>query len=299
MKKQYLIYCLLFLLGCGYETPPPAIVLQTDFGQKDGAVAAMKGVMNDVNPHLRIYDLTHEIPAYNVWEAGYRLSQTAPYWPAGTIFVSVVDPGVGTERKSLLLKTKQGQYFISPDNGTLTMIAQQQGIEWVRSIDENKMRRRGSNDSYTFFGRDLYAYFAARFAAGDINIDTIGSEMKTPIQQIAYQQPALENGIIKGNIPILDVQYGNVWTNLPDSLLFKNGFRYGDSLQVEFFQRDKPLWRQTLRLCKTFGDVPEGKPLAYFNSLMNLSFAINMGDFAKVYAIGSGAEWSVVVKSKE
>src|SRR5690349_9631009 len=98
------------------------VVFQSDFGLKDGAVSAMKGVSMEVDPNLKLYDLTHEIPAYNIWEAAYRLQQTAPFWPAGTVFVSVVDPGVGTSRKSVVLKTKTGHYFVTPDNGTLTLI---------------------------------------------------------------------------------------------------------------------------------------------------------------------------------
>jgi S-adenosylmethionine hydrolase len=109
-----------------------ALVLQSDFGTKDGAVAAMKGVAFGVSPKLPIYDLTHEIPAYNIWEASLRLVQTAEYWPPGTVFVSVVDPGVGTERKSVVLKTKSGHFFVTPDNGTLTFVASRLGIDAVR-----------------------------------------------------------------------------------------------------------------------------------------------------------------------
>src|SRR3982750_4896570 len=110
------------------------VVFQSDFGVKDGAVSAMKGVAMSVSSDLKLFDLTHEIPAYNIWEAAYRLEQTAQYWPAGTVFVSVVDPGVGSERKSVVLKTKSGHFFVTPDNGTLTLISQSLGIEAVREI---------------------------------------------------------------------------------------------------------------------------------------------------------------------
>src|SRR3954468_17544923 len=112
------------------------LVFQSDFGVKDGAVSAMKGVAMGVSPELKLFDLTHEIPAYNIWEAAYRLQQTVAYWPAGTVFVSVVDPGVGTERKSVVLKTKTGQFIVTPDNGTLTLIAASLGIQEIRQIDE-------------------------------------------------------------------------------------------------------------------------------------------------------------------
>src|SRR5476649_1453648 len=121
-----------------------ALVLQADFGLKDGAVAAMRGVAVGVSPQIRLFDLSHENTPFDIWEAAYRLKQTAPFWPAGTVFVSVIDPGVGTERKSVVLKTKSGHLFVSPDNGTLTLIAEELGIEAVREIDETKNRRRGS-----------------------------------------------------------------------------------------------------------------------------------------------------------
>ena len=108
------------------------VVFQSDFGLKDGAVSAMKGVAMGVSPDLKLYDLTHEIPAYNIWEGAYRLMQTVPYWPEGTVFVSVVDPGVGTSRKSVVAKTKTGQYIVTPDNGTLTLIAETLGIAELR-----------------------------------------------------------------------------------------------------------------------------------------------------------------------
>src|SRR6266496_5102461 len=88
------------------------VVFQTDFGLKDGAVSAMKGVAMSVSPDLKLFDLTHEIPAFNIWEGAYRLEQTVSYWPAGTVFVSVIDPGVGTNRKSVVLKTNSGQFIV-------------------------------------------------------------------------------------------------------------------------------------------------------------------------------------------
>src|SRR5687768_13747207 len=92
-QKLRTVFLWLFIIG-GCADKGPAIVFQSDFGLKDGAVSAMKGVCIEVNRNLKLYDLTHEIPSYNIWEAAYRLEQTAPYWPEGTVFVSVVDPGV-------------------------------------------------------------------------------------------------------------------------------------------------------------------------------------------------------------
>ena len=150
------------------------LVFQSDFGQKDGAVSAMKGVAVGVSTDLKIFDLTHEIPTFNIWEAAYRLSQTAQYYPTGTVFVSVCDPGVGTSRHSVVLLTKSGHYFVTPDNGTLTLIAEQLGIQEIREIDEVKNRRQNSEESYTFHGRDVYAYTGARLASKSITFEEVG-----------------------------------------------------------------------------------------------------------------------------
>ena len=96
------------------------LVFQSDFGLVDGAVSAMEGVALQVDPELKLHHLTHDITPYNIFEGSYRLFQTVNYWPEGTVFVSVVDPGVGTNSKSVVAKTKTGQYIVTPDNGTLT-----------------------------------------------------------------------------------------------------------------------------------------------------------------------------------
>lgn len=115
------------------------LVLQSDFGISDGAVSAMYGVINSVSKDLQIYDLTHQIPQFNIWEASYRLLQTVTYWPKDTIFVSIVDPGVGSKRRSVAVLTEDGHYIITPDNGTLTHIAHYGTIKEVRLIDEEKI----------------------------------------------------------------------------------------------------------------------------------------------------------------
>ena len=154
-----------------------ALVLQSDFGVADGAVSAMYGVALSVSPTLRICDLTHEIPQYDIWEASYRLIQTVSYWPEGTVFVSVVDPGVGSARRSIVAKTANGRYVVTPDNGTLTHVKRMIGLSEVRVIDEGVNRLAGSSESYTFFGRDVYVYTGARLAAGVIDVAGVGPEV--------------------------------------------------------------------------------------------------------------------------
>ena len=210
MKKTLATLFLLTCLGSSSAYADNALILQTDFSLKDGAVSAMKGVAFGVDHNLKIFDLTHEIPPYNIWEGAYRLYQTASYWPQGSVFVSVVDPGVGTDRKSVVLKTKNGQYFVSPDNGTLTLVAESLGIESVRQIDEKTNRLKGSEKSYTFHGRDVYAYTGARLASGAITFEQVGPELPAKVVELSYQKAKATKGEVKGNIPILDIQYGNV-----------------------------------------------------------------------------------------
>lgn len=297
-----LITCILLLiLACNTHTKnvaPKPIVIQTDFGLKDGAVSAMKGVVFSENADLPVFDLTHEIPAYNIWEAAYRLSQTVPYWPSGTVFVSVVDPGVGTDRQSVVALLKNGQYVVTPDNGTLTLLADEIGIESLRQIDEAINRRAGSSASYTFHGRDVYAYTAARLASGTISFEQVGQEINRNPVKIPYQRAELVNSIIKGSIPILDIQYGNVWTNIPDSLIRQAGIKSGDSLNIRILYNDSLVYQEPIPFVNTFGEVAEGRTLGYLNSLMNFSLAINMGNLAEQKQIGSGPGWNVLLRKQ-
>ncbi|PKK37695.1 hypothetical protein BWI96_04295 [Siphonobacter sp. SORGH_AS_0500] len=271
------------------------VVFQSDFGLKDGAVSAMKGVAMGVSQELKLFDLTHEIPAYNIWEAAYRLEQTVPYWPKGTVFVSVVDPGVGTSRKSVVLKTKAGHYIVTPDNGTLTLLAESEGIDEVREINEAVNRRKDSGKSYTFHGRDVYAYTAARLAAGVIKFEEVGEVLPKQVVTIPYQKANKQGSVLKGNISILDVQYGNVWTNIPATLFQELGVKMGELLTVRIYQNQKKKYEGKMPYVQTFGAVKEGQPLVYLNSLLQVSLALNMDNFAEKFKIASGNEWSIEV----
>lgn len=294
LRKTLPLLCLLLLVLFA-SAQNKIVVFQSDFGLKDGAVSAMKGVAMGVSPELKLFDLTHEIPAYNIWEAAYRLQQTVPYWPAGTVFVSVVDPGVGTERKSVVLKTATGQYIVTPDNGTLTLIAESLGIAEIRQIDEAVNRRKDSQKSYTFHGRDVYAYTGARLAAGVIGFEQVGPLLPKQVVSIPYQRAVTEGKKIKGTIAILDVQYGNIWTNIPGDLFQQLHPAFGEPLHVVLSHNGVRVYEGDMPYSATFGAVPVGKPLAYLNSLLQLSFALNQDSFAAVYKIGSGNDWSVEV----
>src|SRR5450631_3898110 len=170
MLRTGLLACVVWLSGQAHAHAP--LVLLTDFGTQDGAVAAMKGVAYSVSQDLLISDLSHDNPS--IFEVAYRLYQTEQFWPKDTVFVAVVDPAVGTQRLSVVLKTRTGHYFVGPDNGLLSLVAERDGVEALRRIDERVNRRPGSEDSHTFHGRDVFVYTGARLAAGVIGFDQVG-----------------------------------------------------------------------------------------------------------------------------
>lgn len=281
------------LLSFSLGLAQSALVFQTDFGLKDGAVACMKGVAFGVDPALKMFDVTHEIPAYNIWEAAYQLKQTAPYWPTGTVFVSVVDPGVGTERKSIVMKSSTGHYFVTPDNGTLTLVAEELGVAAVRQIDEKSNRLAGSDKSYTFHGRDVYAFTAARLASGKISFAQVGPALPARVEMIAYEKPRFERDVVWGTIPVLDPQYGNIWTNVDEQTFLKLGVKLGEAVRVQIKEGEKILWEGKMLYVRTFGDVAVGAPLLYLNSVLCVSFALNQDSFAARHQIASGPSWRV------
>jgi hypothetical protein len=293
MRRFLLALAAIVVLETALADSP--LVFQSDFGTRDAAVAAMKGVAVGVSPDLPIFDVTHEIPAYDIWEAALRLVQAAEYWPEGTVFVSVVDPGVGTERKSIVMRSRSGHFFVTPDNGTLTFIAEQLGVDEVREIDEAVNRLANSEASYTFHGRDVYAYTGARLAAGVIGFDEVGRKLPRRVVSIPYQRAVFESGTLKGNVPILDVQYGNVWTNIDRQTFVKLGVETGGTVHVRIRNGDEEVYEGTVPYHPTFGSVAVGEPLLYLNSLNDVSLAINQGDFAEKHNIQSGASWSIEI----
>ncbi|MBI3886926.1 MAG: S-adenosyl-l-methionine hydroxide adenosyltransferase family protein [Opitutae bacterium] len=294
--RKLLLPVLAFLFSAAAALAQHALVIQTDFGTKDGAVATMKGVAFGVDPHLAIFDLSHENTPFNIWEAAYRLKQSAPYWPPGTVFVSVIDPGVGTARASVVLETKSGHFFVGPDNGTWTFVAEELGVAAVRRIDEKTNRRPGSEKSYTFHGRDIYAFTGARLAAGKITFAEVGPLLEPRVVTLPHQRPELADGALRGTIPLIDFHYGNVWTNIPDTLFDQLKPAFGDRFLVVIFHDGREVFRGVVPYVRTFGEVPPGAPLLYLNSLLNVAVALNQGNFAQQHALSSGGGWTVRVE---
>ena len=292
--------CALALAACrAPSAPPPGIVVyQSDFGTGDGAVSAMKGVARGVEPRLVLEDLTHAIRPFDVWEGAYRLRQAAPYWPAGTVFVSVVDPGVGTERRSVVARTKEGRLFVTPDNGTLTLVDELLGIDAVREIDA-RLRVPESERSTTFHGRDVYSLTGALLAAGRLAFEDVGPDVPVAsLVRISHARATLERAgdraCLVGTIPVLDPAFGNVWTDIPRALV-DGHVALGARLSVTILHGGIEVFHGVMPYVSTFGDVPEGAPLAYLNSLGDLAFALNRGSFAAEHGIEAGRDWSVRV----
>lgn len=273
------------------------LVFQTDFGLVDGAVSAMYGVAYCVNPELKIHDLTHDITPYNIWEASYRLIQTIAYWPEQTVFVSVVDPGVGSTRRSVVAKTKSGKYVVTPDNGTLTHIIRLDGITAVREIDEHINRLPRSGESYTFHGRDVYAYTGARLASGVISFEEVGPECSVDsLVSLPIVEPYLDGHAACGTIDVLDVRFGSLWTNIPREMFLQTGIQYGDRVSITIENDTRTVYRNIILFAKSFADVYVGEALAYVNSLDCMAVAINQGSFARAYNIGTGNSWRIRIE---
>ena len=270
------------------------LVFQSDFGLVDGAVSAMYGVAYSVNPDLKMHDLTHDITPYSIWEASYRLIQTISYWPDETVFVSVVDPGVGTARRSVVVKTRSGKFVVTPDNGTLTHILRLDGVVEAREIDEKVNRLPNSGESYTFYGRDVYAYTGARLAAGVISFEEVGPEIPVEsLVSLSVVEPFLDGEAVCGTIDVLDVRFGSLWTNIPRALFLKTGAKYGDRLSITIENDTRTVYRNIIQYAKSFADVYIGEALAYVNSLDCMAVAINQGSFARAYNIGTGNSWRI------
>lgn len=273
------------------------LVFQTDFGLVDGAVSAMYGVAYSVEPQLRIHDLTHDITPFHIWEASYRLIQTINYWPQGTVFVSVVDPGVGSQRKSVVVKTNSGRYIVTPDNGTLTHVLRLEGIAEAREIDEQVNRLPRSGESYTFHGRDIYAFTGAKLAAGIMDYAGVGPEIPVEsLMSLPIVEPRLEGNAVCGTIDVLDVRFGSLWTNIPRTLFLQTGIRHGDRIAITIENDTRCVYRNIIQYVRSFSDVNIGEALAYVNSLDCMAVAINQGSFARAYNVGTGNSWRIKIE---
>ena len=265
----------------------PTIVFMTDFGAGGGG--AMAGVVKSVCPELGVYDFTHDIEPYNIRQAAYELSSVVPFWPAGTYFVCVVDPGVGTARRGCVARLANGSHVVGPDNGLLTLVADD--VVEVRQIDEARNRLPGSEDVHIFHGRDVFSYTAARLAAGVIGFDEVGHAY--PVGDVARirltdVEPRLGEGWAEGGAFNFDAPYGAARINMPNQEFQRvAGFGYGDLICVTVTDGNRVVYQGEGRYGRTFGDVEDreaqlvgdiqhgGRQMLRFNT---------SGNFLKTYA---------------
>ena len=255
----------------------PIIVFMTDFGTLDDSVPICKGVMLGIAPDARIIDLTHQVTPFSIADGARFLYGATPYYPVGTVFVVVVDPGVGTSRKAIVVKSKRGQYFVLPDNGLMTMVLDRDGLEGAREIT-NRSWMIGSGISSTFHGRDIFSPVGAHLAAG-ADWTQVGPELKQLVR-LNITPAHMDNAGISGQVFALDGPFGNLITNVSGEEFLKLGYVRGEKVHIKLGDDDI-----VLPFVRTFGDVPVGEPLIFIDSRGRFSLAVNQRNFSQIYHI--------------
>jgi len=255
------------------------ITLLTDFGEKDHYVASMKGVILNIAGPVTLVDISHEVPKFNIRAAAYVLRCAYKYFPAGTIHLVVVDPGVGTERRALAIKTRR-YFFVGPDNGVLIPAARDDGIVRAVSIENRRYMREAV--SYTFHGRDIFAPAAAHLARG-VPIEELGPEVDDYVVP-EYAEPRVEDGEAEAEVIYID-GFGNCATNLREDDLARLGIKYGDKVELELGER-----RIVTRLLPSFGYARPGEVLLLINSEGFLEIAVNIGSATRELGVRTGTK---------
>jgi S-adenosyl-L-methionine hydrolase (adenosine-forming) len=258
---------------------PPTIVFMTDFGVVDDSVAICRGVMYSIMPEVRIVDLTHQVTPFSIRDGARFLYGATPYFPAGAVFVVVVDPTVGSTRKAIVARSKRGQYFVLPDNGLLTLVEQRDGIEAVREIT-NPEWMIGSKLSSTFHGRDIFSPVGAHMARGD-DWSKVGPEMAVKdLVRLELKAAKLDEGGLNATVIATDGPFGNLVTDVDADDFLKLGYQRGQEVPVTVGGRE-----MKIKFVKTFSDVPLNQPLLYIDSRGRLGLAVNQNSFAATYGV--------------
>jgi S-adenosylmethionine hydrolase len=266
----------------------PTIVFMTDFGVANDAVAICRAVIYGIAPDVRLTDITHQVTPFSIEEASRFLYGVTPYYPAGTVFLNVIDPGVGTSRKAIIAKSKKGQYFVAPDNGLLTPLLDRDGLDSAREITNQSWMIQAPLSS-TFHGRDIFSPAAAHLAAGwDFNL--VGPVVQQLVRLTVKASTSTDKGI-DGEIIGLDEPFGSLITNIPGDDFKKLGYLVGDKVSLQI--NKKPL---TILYAKTFMDVPVGDTLLYIDSRGRVGIAINQGNYSKKFNIDPRA--SIFISNK-
>ncbi len=280
---RYFIAIAFLAVSIGTRAEPagavPTVVFMTDFGTVDDSVALCKGVMYSIAPELRIVDLTHQVTPFSILDGARFLYGASPYYPAGTVFVVVIDPGVGSTRKAVVVKSKHGQYFVLPDNGLMTLIQDRDGIESVREIT-NRNWMIGAGISSTFHGRDIFSPVGAHLAHGQ-DWTQVGPELDVDkLVRLSLTPSKFDDRGLSAEVLAEDGPFGNLVTNISQEDFVKLGYSRGQGVHVKIGTTEIDL-----PFVQTFSDVPLNQPLLYINSRGNVGLAINQGSFAATYRI--------------
>jgi S-adenosylmethionine hydrolase len=255
----------------------PTIVFMSDFGTANDAVAICKAVIAGIAPDARIADITHQVTPFQIEEASRFLYGVTPYYPSGTVFLVVVDPGVGTSRKAVIVKTKKGQFFVLPDNGLVTAVADRDGLAGAREITNQNWMIQAAVSS-TFHGRDIFSPAAAHLAEGwDYTI--AGPEVPQLVRLIPKTASEDAKGIT-GDVIGLDDPFGSLITDITREDFEKLGYAIDDKVTIQINKR--PV---TLPYVKTFMNVAVGDALLYIDSHGRLAVAINQGNYSKKFGV--------------
>jgi hypothetical protein len=258
---------------------PPTIVFMTDFGVVDDSVALCRGVMYSIMPDVRIVDLTHEVTPFSVLDGARFLYGATPYFPAGTVFVVVIDPGVGSARKAIVAHSKRGQYFVLPDNGLLTLVDQRDGIDAVREIT-NPDWMIGNKMSSTFHGRDIFSPAGGHMARGD-DWTKVGPEVLVKdLVRLELKVATLDEHGLTATVIATDGPFGNLVTNVDAEDFLKLGYQRGQEVPVTVAGKE-----MKIKFVKTFSDVPLNQPLLYIDSRGHIALAVNQNNFAATYGV--------------
>ena len=261
------------------------VALLTDFGLANEAVGLCHGVILQNNSNIQILDLCHNLQPYNIRQAALILKRATGF-PKGTVFTAVVDPGVGTQREAIVVKTKKGFLYVGPNNGVFSEVIRQQEADSVWMIDAKRVNPDWSPG--TFDGRDLFCPAAAILASSSGDLTRIGDPMdpeRLVLLPPMVAQVYLEEAKVVGHYLVTDEPYGNVWTDITTEDLSAIGLHLGDHLQVE---ANGKKWE--VPWVTSFGYVPEGQPLGYLASGDTFALAINMGDLHKQWGLKEGME---------
>lgn len=261
--------------------PKPVITLTTDFGLQDYYVGALKGVMLNIAPTVRLVDISHDIPPQDIMAGAWVMQNAAPLYPENTVHLVVVDPGVGTDRKAIALKIED-HYFVGPDNGIFSLLAKNNAFRAVHLTNEDYWQSAPSN---TFHGRDIFAPVAAHLSAG-VDLTELGDPIDK-LETYRWASPIADKDGLQGWILHID-KFGNLITNLSAS-----------TIEEVVGEKDVKIYVGNTILTEivtTFGNVIEGEPAAYIGSSGMLEIAINKGDAREMLGIKKGAQISLVLQ---